>query len=226
MNDITALLDKTEQFERLILLAQQCAPAFFAILFALVIPVFGQRWLLASLEAKIDDRRQRDIVVETSRRYWRMNSIFSIVLVAVAILWFFYVQVFVVFPEQRQRSRDFIQTRLEETWNRKVFEGYIYASADDVLMHFFDDPRYRIYIHPEENHNPRRYRFVVIRNDETVDIKRIKYHYMTRALYDVALKERLGFPPTELELCVRPNVVSYTLRSSDRDVMPSFDPGC
>lgn len=226
MSDLSALLDKTEQFERLVLLAQQCAPAFFAILFALVIPVFGQRWLLASLEAKIDDPEQRTAVVETSRRYWRMNSVFSIVLVAVAILWFFYVQIFVVFPDQRLRSREFVQARIDETWNRKIFEGYIYASADDVLMHFFDDPRYRIYIHPEENHNPRRYRFVVIRNDDAEEIRRIKYHYMTRALYDVALKERLGFPPAELELCVRPNVVSYTLRGGDRDVMPSFDPAC
>ena len=61
MSDLSAFLDKTEQFERLVLLAQQCAPAFFAILFALVIPVFGQRWLLASLEAKIDDPGQRSL---------------------------------------------------------------------------------------------------------------------------------------------------------------------
>ncbi|WP_374445768.1 hypothetical protein [Stella sp.] len=226
MSDLTALLDKTEQFERLVLLAQQCAPAFFAILFALVIPVFGQRWLVASLEAKIADDRHRSVVVETSRRYWRMNSIFSIVLVAVAILWFFYVQVFVVFPDQRQRSRDYIQARIDETWSRKVFEGYIYASADDVLMHFFDDPNYRIYIHPEDNHNPRRYRFVVLRNDDAPDIKRIKYLYMTRSLYDVVVKERIGVPPAELEFCMRPGIVTYTLRSGDRDVMPTFDPGC
>ncbi len=226
MNDITGLLDKTEQFERLVLLAQQCAPAFFAILFALVIPIFGQRWLLASLDAKIEDRKQRDIVIETSRRYWRMNSIFAIVLVAVAIIWFFYVQVFVVFPEQERRSRDFVNARIEETWSRKVFEGYIYASADDVLMHLFDDPRYRVYLYPEETHSPRRYRFVVIRNDAEGDIKRIKYLYMTRALYEVTMRDRLGFPATELELCMQPNVVSYTLRSADRDVVPSFHPGC
>ena len=36
-------------------------------------------------------------------------------------------------------------------------------------------------------------------NFDAEEIRRIKYHYMTRALYDVALKERLGFPPAELE---------------------------
>ena len=206
-------------------LAAQYGPFFFSIIFVLFIPILGQKWFSAMLQAKIkrDDERAQGLKVY--KFYFVSSIVAGLALVAISTGWWFYVQSAYVLPAQSAA----IDEKISEAINNRIYEGRITnVSPDDV---FLDLPaaKYRLYTQLVENTRPLVYRYVIIFQHDPKKDAVVEFPYMTRdtfnKLFSADARSGVGANPERIPFCLTHKTAEVRLIRSD-SAPPHFDSKC
>jgi hypothetical protein len=175
-----------DQAERFAGLAAQYGPFFFSVLFVLFVPVLGQSWFSATLNAKIKDPDEKQRALAVYRFYWMSGVVTGLLLVAVSITWWGYVQLNYVLPVQQAA----VDARISDAINKRIFEGTIKGvSPDDMFINDFANPDYHLYFYPIPNQIPLTMRYAIIFKNIPKDIPTVAFDYIDRPQYELLAKE-------------------------------------
>jgi hypothetical protein len=196
-----------DKWSQLTVLAAQYAPFFFALIFVVFVPIAGQQFFRAFLEQRTSAGVEREAAMRVYTFYWMSGIVTGLVLVALSVAWWFYVQYTHILPARVS-----------------IYEGVIRnAGEDDMIMYDIFSNEYTVYVYYLPWVSPPVIRFAVVFKKEPGRNQAIKLNYISRKSYEAARLENRAIFPHEIPLCLEHRELKLV---REKEAPPRFDKQC
>jgi len=195
-----SVVSATDSIGRLTAWAAQYGPFLFAVLFVALVPILGQAWFKKILQTKIaGGAKVREATIQVYKFYWISGVVFGLLLVAVTVAWWMFVQLNYVLPYSKEQ----FDKQVSAEFSKRVFEGVIQGADDDDIFLAGATKKYTIYLYPVRNTAPMQLLFAVLLSEGPSVNEPVELQYMTKRSYEsLRASGANGFLPEVLKFCL------------------------
>ena len=193
-----------DALDKLSPLAVEYGPFFFALLFALVVPLLGQRLISQTIHSNSEATQIELAALIKSRDQYRRAAIYLMVfLVVFSVVWWSAIQ---IWPPPS--SQVMINKTVDSLVAQRVFQGVIRGGDDDDAFIDSDNANYTTYLSPERDRIPMIIKYVIVFKRMPEKNKPVRVYYANLQTLKSIPK---GYLPTPLEFCVNESAVDMLL---------------